>query len=1167
MGANKCKEIEKSLEGIESNLIVENKTIDPNENYLINEDDNNKSMKLFPKMMKFLLKNKNKGLTKEITEQEIQTAIKKTFPKAEQEKAELIVKILGALNNYPLFSDIFYSQAERYLQYTIPAGQEQLDAKFYLKDANGNLIPNLDQMPLGTIKVLADYLHFDLIGDKDNKDLKIQGGIIGGLTFEYETIERIKERSKNPLFRAFIDKMKYSQANVDSTTREYQTAQPEKQLSPEQEQAPPKLSINEVGFNNIIKTVLPSEWSKWGKNYFKNSEELMAIIFMYLQDRIIINRDNGEFYYHLSETKTKIGEYKDGSGKYIYMKQEELVMVNKEFVNEDINLKESQLAKPLVLNKKDLKEFLLLKSAFAQRLETFGKYAQDRAETNNEKMDELTKDKELLSEDKQKELDVLFSLFHKEIAGIHGLNKYKLKENRDTEGDLKYFPRMYLNAVRIHALNEKMYSLNKAIKGIDTKLRTKKIKLQDRRKLYKELRDKETTSKRILNILNELSTNDDFNQGNNLILSKNYVKHFRKITHLLDDKKTNLHPTIIEDYLNYTTESLERNELITSLIELYIKTDGNPKEKEFALNLFRRKYNHLDAKGRFLGFSFTDEAFAEGLSTLPGVKINPYKLRKFLRKISAFEIGNLLSGVTDGPQNFASVSQDMVVQGFDTWFEAFGEYIQDPDGWQQKAERAGVITYIKYLEGYVDKTLRSAEVNANREITKETKKEIKKYTKALAEQHDAITKEEFLIKKKNAERVLKVLKETQPDWVQRYLSHFATFAITHKWNYSKKDSKKALAQIASLYAIFPSIQTTETALRTTAFVIGYKQALRINANATEKQLFEMAKEYVYQTQFSLEPVAAGEAFGNVVTKTGNSMATWRSQALQFGLDILRRARNSLIDSDSLLNIKDGELDNPKRGLQFKKRMELLGRNIMTSVNNPLSWGLGTLMVGMSTGLGVPVLLGSMATVGTGIKSLMPSKKQKIKQKAFKRTYPELSAHERYFATYGATSAFFTFILFESSLFAGLFAGLQGLVFRSQSFKLGLGFISPLYALKFGAIKLTARTLQAFLEGEDDEEKKLTAKDVHNYTRNIWGLGWNNTFMAMYGLAQEVDKLLTHDADSDPKTSAWRQISYGGGAFKNINDLVSKTGVYTEIDNTILNLRYPQAKYKSLKDIK
>ena len=152
---------------------------------------------------------------------------------------------------------------------------------------------------------------------------------------------------------------------------------------------------------------------------------------------------------------------------------------------------------------------------------------------------------------------------------------------------------------------------------------------------------------------------------------------------------------------------------------------------------------------------------------MPGVKINPYKLRKFLRKISAFEIGNLLSGVTDGPQNFASVSQDMVVQGFDTWFEAFGEYIQDPDGWQQKAERAGVITYIKYLEGYVDKTLRSAEVNANREITKETKKEIKKYTKALAEQHDAITKEEFLIKKKYAERVLKVLKETQTDWVQR----------------------------------------------------------------------------------------------------------------------------------------------------------------------------------------------------------------------------------------------------------------------------------------------------------------------------------------------------------------------------------------------------------------
>ena len=66
----------------------------------------------------------------------------------------------------------------------------------------------------------------------------------------------------------------------------------------------------------------------------------MAIIFMYLQDRIIINRDNGEFYYHLSDSKTKVGEYKDGSGKYRYMKQEELVMVNKEFVNEMYLLKD-----------------------------------------------------------------------------------------------------------------------------------------------------------------------------------------------------------------------------------------------------------------------------------------------------------------------------------------------------------------------------------------------------------------------------------------------------------------------------------------------------------------------------------------------------------------------------------------------------------------------------------------------------------------------------------------------------------------------------------------------------------------------------------------------------------------------------------------------------------
>ena len=111
-------------------------------------------------------------------------------------------------------------------------------------------------------------------------------------------------------------------------------------------------------------------------------------------------------------------------------------------------------------------------------------------------------------------------MFHKEIAGIHGLNKFKLKENRDTEGDLKYFPRMYLTAVRINALNQKMDSLNKDIKGIDTRLRTKEIKLQNRRKLYKELRDKEKSSKRILNILNELSTNEDFDQGNNLIFLK-----------------------------------------------------------------------------------------------------------------------------------------------------------------------------------------------------------------------------------------------------------------------------------------------------------------------------------------------------------------------------------------------------------------------------------------------------------------------------------------------------------------------------------------------------------------------------------------------------------------------------------------------------------------------
>ena len=102
-------------------------------------------------------------------------------------------------------------------------------------------------MPLGTIKVLAEYLQYDLIANNENPDLNIQGGIIGGLTFEYETAERIKQRSKNTLFRKFVDKIRYSQSNVDSKTREYQTAQPEKQLSPEQEQAPTGLSINEVG--------------------------------------------------------------------------------------------------------------------------------------------------------------------------------------------------------------------------------------------------------------------------------------------------------------------------------------------------------------------------------------------------------------------------------------------------------------------------------------------------------------------------------------------------------------------------------------------------------------------------------------------------------------------------------------------------------------------------------------------------------------------------------------------------------------------------------------------------------------------------------------------------------------------------------------------------------
>ena len=60
MGANKCKELEKSLEGIPSNLVLDNQNIDSNENYLINEDDNNKSIKLFPKMMKFYLKIKTK---------------------------------------------------------------------------------------------------------------------------------------------------------------------------------------------------------------------------------------------------------------------------------------------------------------------------------------------------------------------------------------------------------------------------------------------------------------------------------------------------------------------------------------------------------------------------------------------------------------------------------------------------------------------------------------------------------------------------------------------------------------------------------------------------------------------------------------------------------------------------------------------------------------------------------------------------------------------------------------------------------------------------------------------------------------------------------------------------------------------------------------------------
>ena len=1040
-----------------------------------------------------------------------------------------IASVLSA-DRRPDIRDLFYHKAAEMVSEQA-SNLPDVEGGYYLgREDDGTWLVNLQKLPYEMVLLLAVHLNEDLMPMEYDSDLNIGTGWFGGILYEYLLPKNVAYKTTSPWLAKFVKTLTFFRQKIESMEKRFTNKNPNAILA-EYEHEPlfkkngelirdkdgqPVFGKKPIRYNRRTHGIkeLYSELDELQKDvgyrYFANTEELMHFVHLSMMDGMVYVDSDGKAWLKTGYGKQmkgdKVARHEDGNPKYDFFDKEPLIMKNGRIANFDkktrniskVNVGTKE--EPNWVNDKgDDVEYLIFEPdvrkiyhksdknilhewmrALQVNLWNFGRTVSTRAEEQADQFRKLfATARDALPEDQLALFDDLASQFFEgidddDVYEVHGLNKFRMKDKNKWYFPKKLTPSMRLMVLSLAERNLEAQIDNRAatLDLDDDSLGEGSVKRgRIKRRTMKEAQWDDVQSLRVieekLEILSNAGTQFDDTNSNNPVFLQTYMQNFRTVTNMIPYQAYRIDEMVVTDYIAEQSRQLERREVALDLLKMFIETADKPKVRAYAYNMFKRAFQYPDAHGRFAGLSVTDDQLDRVFRKLmPGYKGGKHNINRFLKDLSGLHTGNLLMGPTDGFVNYFSMMQDMITSGMEDFTAAYNEYDTNRELWEGRAERAGVVTFSKYLEGYVDEILRT-----------EDRDQAKKYKKIIMENIDKI--ESMPIKElsqktilKRLQRDLKTLDKIIPKRMQVIATSMAKYAINHRLEMGKfeKGKYKGLKNFLNKYSKVPSIQDTEKVLRTVSFIIGWKNSeklLRGMPNVTDVEKTQLAKEYVYATQFGLESYLVGEALGSSVTKFMNGITTFRKQKTAWDISKNRDWIRTYWNPRRLL---DEKIDQTK-----KSRMYPLLKSGEASAK---------------------ALLRMVFSMGPGWKN---------RRKLLRAAAPHLAQGDAFFLTYGLGSAFMHFIVFANPVMGAISEGIKKLVFESKTTRLGTGFMSPYY---MGILATGSLGLAFSRNFNDDEEDDLNFYDFYRFFRSLYGTGFMDLFAISYGASQAVKKYVT-----------------------------------------------------------
>lgn len=1054
------------------------------------------------------LGNRKNKKNNHFTNEELQPIINKVFGK-DADKASWLLHITTALNRREDLADLFDELASNLiLQYSMARGENVENYISRLKD-DGGMVPNLQELPVGLLAQIGGMLAA-MMSVGENSDLNVSTGWFGNLQLEFITPLRLATKTADMPFYKFIKRMTFYNQKVEQETRRFTRKRPDIRILEKDEEKFPggRIIFNrrDFGLVELLNTAAGQLMQQPLADIFGDKEDMLELVSMMLRGQVFMDTD-GKVWAYSREAKVQ-GKFYPGTNDPIYGFFDKVpYMMNEDgqfigFEKPGISDKQLQFnnkkitkGQPGAANWFGMNQMTIFLNYMQSIKGVLNQSGLHFASSYNEivaQKDDLRKQISLLPKEQQEAIMPHLEMLDNEFIQVHGLTEFQLV-NTDKK---PYFPRLYYAGDRVKAIRAAQIEWTKRVKDAATLYEAE----EDPGKKISRYKDLIESNRNLL-LLNqklEILANPhilrDTSQSDNPIFADNYAKHFREVTHLIPINVARTDEFVIQDYISENIKTIERMKVVLELANLALQNTNKPRTIKYAVNLFKRTFGFPDAEGSIAGVRFTDEFMAKALQRI-GIRTSPESTNRAFRTLNSVNVGNLLMNPTDGPQNFSSTLQDVLNSGTEEFNFAAQMYRKHRQYWLEKAENAGITVYIKYLEGFVDKAFRASEL----ESYKKAKKHIKAALKKIDNMPLNTSRKELRRQYKND---MRVLKREFPNAVNRFAREIGNYAIQRRVEIRKADSKlKSKGKwLLNAYGIIPSIESTETDLRVISYIIAYNKIKKLLKHQayTSKQIDELARNYVFFTQFGLETQHVGDMYGTTLGKWWGSLAVWRNQKMGFSIDTQRQLIRSYFKPYKLFEGGKGKKAAMKTNAAIRAYAEA-ALNILHLPWHGASYGK--------------------------------------RAEAYRRLAPGIRKGQGHFMIHGLATAFFTFVIFTNPwwISSTVLLAARRIVQTGGAHKMGYGLNDPLYSLILASGALVASVAMGD-EDEEDKELWLTSKVL----RNLVGVGGTDMFLTLVAINRAYETYLTGEPQDDSYyQNPAAQHSYSHGLYGEAGKLAKK----------------------------